>query len=169
MRPLVNYNSLPVQQHVISRNSPSLFTQKTPKTQQFKFQQIVFESHVSRYRPCMKKAPLFIDRYLQLTKSALIYYKQKPISTNSSKPLLQVPISEIKCVRELQQPTLKRTLFEVVLKNDNYEQLYLVDSVLKNSQRDSNRLSQVPLKEILLRQIPDAKVNKRGIISNDSI
>lgn len=55
---------------------------------------IVLASQVSRYRPSLSSNPIFVQRFLVLTKEAILYFKSDPKQVNQA-PELQIPLSAV--------------------------------------------------------------------------
>ena len=59
-------------------------------------EQVIRSGKVLRFKPSFSLQPLFIDRYLELTDSTLLYYQKAPTGDKVKDPLFRIPVSQIK-------------------------------------------------------------------------
>ena len=129
----------------------SHFTLPSPEQLQLEAsrKQVLFQGKLARFKPSFGARAIWIERYLQLTRSMLNYFKGEPVlrglassrnvEVHLEKPLLRIPIGQIRRAAQLgdderqaivndgeerEKSTL--FLFEIELKDD-YESLYLLN------------------------------------------
>ena len=128
--------------------------------------QTLLRSKVYRYRPSLAKDPHFVERHLEMTSEALLYFRKDPCYSNKA-PSLTIPLDQISQARLLYQKQLNLFFFEVIL-HSTYEQLYLTSKIQTFFHNQSSqgrgysptRLSELSFSEVLRKSATPTKVKR---------